>query len=73
MRRVGLIFLAVGLTGFLFASTQRSRYETAEGTPSATVSPGEHRIRDAWETARWLLMGMAVMGVVFTVLPGKEK
>lgn len=73
MRRVGLIFLAVGLTGFLFASTQRARYETAEGTPGATVSPQDRKVRDAWETGRWLLMGMAVMGVVFTVLPGKDK
>lgn len=54
MRRVGLIFLAAGLAGFLFASSQRARH------PSV----------DAWETGRWLFVGMAVMGVVFVVLPG---
>ena len=28
MRRVGLVLLAIGLAGFLFASAQKSRYET---------------------------------------------
>ncbi len=54
MRRVGLIFLAAGLAGFLFASAQRARHPSVE----------------AWETGRWLLVGMAVMGLVFVVLPG---
>ncbi len=54
MRRVGLIFLAVGLAGFLFATSQRARHPAVE----------------AWETGRWLFVGMAVMGVVFTVVPG---
>ncbi len=34
MRRVGLIFLAVGLAGFLFASLQKSRYESRGERPS---------------------------------------
>jgi hypothetical protein len=25
-----------------------------------------------WESARWLLVGMGVIGAVFTVLPGKR-
>jgi hypothetical protein len=25
-----------------------------------------------WDDARWALLGVAVMGVVFTILPGKE-
>ena len=54
MRRVGLIFLAAGLAGFLAFSSQRARH------PSV----------DAWETGRWLFAGMAVMGVVFVILPG---
>jgi len=55
VRRVGLIFLAIGLGGFLLASRDYSRYQ------------------DAWETARWMLVGVAVMGLVFTILPGKPE
>ena len=55
MRRVGLIFLAIGLGGFLFASQKFASYQ------------------DAWETARWMCMGVAVMGVVFTIFPGKPE
>ena len=52
MRRVGLVCLALGLAGFLLASSARD------------VHPG-------WDTARWLLLGLAVIGLVFTILPGK--
>jgi hypothetical protein len=55
MRRVGLIFLAIGLGGFLVASQVHPRYQ------------------DVWETARWMLVGVAVMGLVFTILPGKAE
>jgi ethanolamine transporter EutH len=55
VRRVGLIFLAIGLGGFLVASQLHAHY------------------KDAWETARWMLMGVAVIGVVFTILPGKPE
>ena len=27
--------------------------------------------QDTWETARWMFMGVVVMGIVFTLLPGK--
>jgi hypothetical protein len=52
MRRVGLVCLALGLTGFLLAS-------------------GAHDVHPGWETVRWLLLGLAVIGLVFTILPGK--
>jgi ethanolamine transporter EutH len=55
VRRVGMIFLAIGLGGFLLASQAHDHYQ------------------DAWETARWMLVGVAVMGVVFTILPGKPE
>ena len=55
MRRVGLIFLAIGLGGFLFASQKFASYQ------------------DTWEAARWMCMGVAVMGVVFTIFPGKPE
>ena len=70
MRRVGVMFLAVGLAGFLLASVQKSRYEKlAEvgGTP-----PAAGIARDGWETARWLLAGMGLMGLVFIAFPGKS-
>jgi uncharacterized membrane protein YbaN (DUF454 family) len=55
MRRVGLVFLALGLAGFLVASGGRARYA------------------DAWQAARWMFLGVAVIGVVFTVFPGKPE
>ena len=72
MRRVGLVLLAIGVAGFLLGSAQRARYERPEGSASAAASAADRKARDAWETARWLLAGTAVMGVVFTALPGKR-
>jgi hypothetical protein len=69
MRRVGLIFLAVGLAGFLFASVQKSRHENR--AEEAVVSAAAGTARYGWETARWLLAGMGLMGLVFIALPGK--
>jgi hypothetical protein len=74
MRRVGLILIAIGVAGFLLASSQKARYATAEGTPaSSTTAPAAtRRARDAWESARWLLVGTGVIGLVFTALPGRR-
>ena len=71
MRRLGLVLLVLGLAGFLFATSQKVRYEKApaEGVLSLSREAGAYR----WETARWLLAGMGVIGVVFTVLPGKKR
>ena len=55
MRRVGLVFLAIGLGGFLLASQSFPNYP------------------EAWETARWMFAGVAVMGLVFTIFPGKPE
>lgn len=55
MRRVGFVFLALGLAGFLFAS------QAAGGRAGG------------WDDARWALLGIAVMGIVFVVLPGKNE
>jgi hypothetical protein len=70
VRRVGLVFLAIGLSGFLLASGARARGETPEA--AALAGSPQDRIREAWETWRWLFVGVAVMGVVFTVFPGKK-
>ncbi len=72
MRRVGLLLIAVGFAGFLFGSSQRARYESPEGAVKAMVSSKERSIRDTWETVRWLLAGTAVIGIVFTILPGNR-
>ena len=69
MRRLGLVLLAAGLAGFLFASAQKRRYEPAASADASSSSAAAvHR----WETTRWLLAGMGVIGLVFTVLPGKS-
>jgi hypothetical protein len=72
MRRVGLILLVIGLAGFLFASSQRARYEKAASASASGEAGKSRRGAEAWETARWMILGAAVMGLVFTVLPGKE-
>ena len=72
MRKVGLILLAAGLAGFLFASAQRAHYERAASAASSGEGEKSRRGAEAWETARWMILGAAVMGLVFTVLPGKE-
>ena len=73
MRRIGLILLAIGLAGFLFASAQKSRYEAVPSAAGAAAeSPAAQEKLHRWEAARWLLVGVGVIGVVFTVLPGKQ-
>ncbi|HTR02567.1 MAG TPA: hypothetical protein VMN82_05165 [Thermoanaerobaculia bacterium] len=54
MRRVGIVFLVVGLAGFAALS-------------GAARSGG-------WaEDARWVVLGAAVMGLVFAILPGEKR
>ncbi len=72
MRRAGLILLAVGLAGFLLGSNQRARYEAPGGVGRADSSVRDRKLRDGWETARWLFVGTAVIGLAFTALPGKK-
>jgi len=72
MRRLGIILVAIGLAGFLFASSRRSSYESLEGQVKAAVSQEERGKRDFWENARWLFVGAGVIGLVLTVLPGKK-
>jgi hypothetical protein len=69
MRRLGVILLAAGLAGFLFASGKKAKYESsADPSFSSPAAEAAHR----WETARWLIAGTAVIGLVFTILPGKK-
>ena len=72
-RRLGIIVLVVGIAGFVFASSQRSGYDTVEGAIKSAVSSSEKKKKDAWETIRWLSLGAAVVGVVLVILPGKKE
>jgi hypothetical protein len=72
MRRIGIILLVVGLAGFLLASSQRGGYNSVEGAIKTTFSQEERSKKDAWETGRWLSLGIGVIGLVFVLLPGKK-
>jgi hypothetical protein len=72
MRRLGIVLLIVGLAGFLVASSQRASYDSLEGQFKAAVSKEERGRKDLWENARWLLVGVGVIGLVLIVLPGKK-
>lgn len=72
MRRLGIILLVIGIAGFLAASSQRSGYDSLEGKFKAAVSQEERNKKDFWETARWVLAGTGVIGLVLIVLPGKK-
>ena len=75
MRRLAAIavaLLAVGLAGFLLGSSQRARYEARAAASGPAAAQEDRKRSDAWETARWLFVGTAVIGLVFTVLPGKK-
>jgi hypothetical protein len=67
VRRLGILLLLAGLAGFLFATAQKGRFE-AVAEPASPGASAFYR----WETTRWLLVGMGVIGLVFTVLPGKR-
>ncbi len=71
MRRVGLIILALGIAGFLFASSRRGSYESVEGKLKTAVSQEERGRKDFWETARWISVGAGVIGLVLVMFPGK--
>jgi hypothetical protein len=72
MRRLGIVLLLVGLAGFLVASSRRGGYQSFEGSVRATFSRAEAGKKEFWENARWVSVGMAVIGVVLVVLPGKK-
>jgi hypothetical protein len=72
MRRIGIILLVLGLVGFIVASSQRGSYDTVEGAIKTTFSQEEKGKKDAWETGRWVALGVGVIGLVLTVFPGKK-
>ena len=72
MRRIGILMLVIGLVGFVVASSQRGSYNSVEGALKSTFSSDERAKKDAWETGRWVFVGVAVVGLVLTILPGKQ-
>ena len=72
MRRIGLILLVLGIVGFVLASSRRAGYDTVEGAIKTTFSSEQRSNKQTWETARWLSVGMGVIGLVFVLLPGKK-
>jgi hypothetical protein len=72
MRRIGVVLLVLGLAGFVIASSQRSGYDSVEGAIKSTFSSSEKSKKEGWETARWLSLGVGVVGLVFVLLPGKR-
>ena len=72
MRRIGVVLLVLGLAGFVIASSQRSGYDSVEGAIKTTFSSSEKSKKEGWETARWLSLGVGVVGLVFVLLPGKR-
>jgi hypothetical protein len=72
MRRIGMILLVLGIAGFLLASSRRAGYDSVEGALKSTFSSQEKSRKETWETARWLSLGMGVIGLVFVLLPGKK-
>jgi hypothetical protein len=71
VRRLGVLLLAAGLAGFLYSSSRKSKAESLAA--GSTVSSPGAQAAYRWETARWLIAGTAVIGLVFTILPGKRE
>lgn len=72
MRRIGIVLLVLGLVGFVVASSQRGGYDTLEGAIKTAVSSEEKSKKDAWETGRWVALGVGVVGLVLVLMPGKK-
>ena len=72
MRRIGIVLLVLGLIGFVVATSQRGGYDSVEGAIKTTFSSEEKSKKDAWETGRWIALGIGVVGLVLVVLPGKR-
>lgn len=72
MRRIGIVLLVVGLIGFVAASSQRGGYDTLEGAIKTAISSEEKSKKDAWETGRWVALGVGVIGLVLVLMPGKK-
>jgi hypothetical protein len=72
MRALGIVLLVLGLLGFVLASSRRSGYDSVEGTLKSTFSSSERSKKEGWQTARWVAAGLAAVGLVLVLVPGKR-
>jgi hypothetical protein len=72
MRALGIVLLVAGLAGFVLASSRRSGYDSVEGTLKSTFSSSERSKKEGWQTARWIAAGLAAVGLVLVLVPGKR-
>ena len=72
MRALGIVLLVLGLLGFVLASSRRSGYDSVEGAVKSTFSSSERSKMEGWETARWVAAGLAAVGLVLVLVPGKR-
>jgi hypothetical protein len=72
MKRLGIILLVLGLGGFVLASSQRSGYDSVEGTLKSTFSSSERSKKEGWDTGRWVALGVAALGLVLVLVPSKQ-
>jgi hypothetical protein len=72
MRRIALVLILLGVVGFLVASSQRSGYDSVEGTLKTTFSKNERGKRDMADTGRWVALAVAALGVVLFFVPERK-
>jgi hypothetical protein len=72
MRRIGIALLVLGLVGFVLASGKRAGYDSVEGGLKSAFSSEERSKKEGWETARWVSVGLAAVGLALTLNPSKK-
>jgi hypothetical protein len=72
MRRIGIALLVIGIAGFVLASSRRGGYDSVEGALKTTFSSDERSKKEGWESLRWVGVGLAAVGLVMILVPGKK-
>ena len=72
MRRIGIALLVIGIAGFVLASSRRGGYDSVEGALKTTFSSSERSKKEGWESLRWVGVGLAAVGLVMVLVPGKK-
>jgi hypothetical protein len=72
MRRIGIALLVIGIAGFVLASSRRGGYDSVEGALKTTFSSDERSKKEGWESLRWVGVGLAAVGLVMVLMPGKK-
>jgi hypothetical protein len=72
MRRIGIALLVIGIAGFVLASSRRGGYDSVEGALKTTFSSDERSKKEGWESLRWVGVGLAAVGLVMVLMPGRK-